>query len=212
MISVHVELGKDMPELAWWHEHHDDPAHLAQRFRPPVFDGYRSKPKGGLWAAPLRDFGRGLPDAQWARFAKEAGLDRRHLYVSTVVPDADARFVVIDSEADAVAAAQAFPGVEGYSTLARVLGKDLEEFKAKVPDPSPLMAGLLGYGDREPPLIDWTLLEQHGYAGMYLTGRGEMECREGSGTVPSFWGWDTETVWFRAPFLRVTGTSRWVSV
>lgn len=211
MIPVHVELGSDLPELAWWHANEDDPAHLAERFKMPLFDGWRSKPEGGLYAAVLRDFGNGVPDSFWAQYNGDNRV-KAHRYVSTVVPDPDARFVVIETEADAVAAAQAFPGVEGASTLAKVLGKDLEDFKEQVPDPSPLMGSLLGYGDRQPPIIDWTLLKDHGYAGMYLTGRGEFECREGSSTVPSFWGWDVEQVWFRAPFLRVTGTSRWVPV
>lgn len=211
MIPVHVELGRDLPELAWWHTEEDDPEKMASRFRLPLFDGWRSKPEGGLYTAVLRDFGNGLPDSEWATFNATARV-KDHRFVSTIVPTPDARFVVIDSEADGAAAAQAFPGVEGHGTLAKVLGKDLEDFKAKVPDPSPLMAGLLGYGDRQPPLIDWTLLEQHGYAGMYLTTRGHIECRDGSATVPSLWGWDVEQVWFRAPFLRVTGTSRWVSV
>ena len=211
MIPVHTELGRDLPELAWWHGAEDDPARLAEGFRLPLFDGHRSKPQGGLYAAVLRDFGHGLPDSQWAQY-NDAARVKDHPYVSTLVPDPDARFVVIDSEADAVAAAQAFPGKEGHSTLAKLLGKDLETFKEKVPDPSPLMASLLGYGDREPPLIDFTLLEQHQYAGVYLTTRGQIETQYGSATVPSLWGWDVETVWFRAPFLRVTGTSRWVSV
>lgn len=208
MIPVHTELGRDLPELAWWHRDQDDPVHLTARFHKPLFDGWRSKPTGGLYTAVLRDFGTGLPDSEWAHH-DGAFRSKGHRYVSTVAPEPDARFVVIDSQADGVAVAQAFPGIEGASTLAKVLGKSLDDFKAKVPDPSPVMAGLLGYGDREPPLVDFTLLEQHGYAGVYLTGRGEIECRDGSATVPCLWGWDVEQVWFGAPALRVTGTARW---
>lgn len=210
MIPVHVELGKELPDLAWWHTHEDDPQHLTARFKPPVFEGAWSKPDGGLFTAPLRDFGRGVRDSAWADYNDTVDV-KDHRFVSTLVPDPDARFVVIDSQADAMAAAQAFPAAPGSGLLARVLSEEeLAEFKARVPNPSSTMAGLLGYGDRQPPLIDFTLLGQHGYAGVYLTLRGMVECRYGSADYPSFRMWDVETVWFRAPFLRVTGTSRWV--
>lgn len=216
MIPLHVELGKELPELAWWHENEDDAAHLTERFRRPEFEGWGAKPLGGLWTAPLRDFGRGLPDSQWAQFAQAVNIrkaqDQR--YVSTVVPDPGARFVVIDTQADAVAAAQAFPSAAGSGLLAEVLGSHLEEFKEKVPDPSPFMGGLLGYGDRAEPVIDWTGLEAAGYAGVYLTLLGNVACHLPDGTpgVPSFWGWDVETVWFATPSLRVTDTAQWVAV
>jgi hypothetical protein len=212
VIPVHTELGRDLPELAWWHGEEDDPKRLTERFKAPSFDGCFSKPDGGLYTAVLRDFGNGLPDSQWAQYNDRNSV-KDHPYVSTVVPEADARFVVVDSQADAVAAAQAFPAAPGSGLLARVLDPDdLAEFKARVPDPSSAMAGLLGYGDRQPPLVDFTLLEQHQYAGVYLTARGMVECQWGSADFPSFRMWDVETVWFRAPELRVTGTSRWVSV
>lgn len=212
MIPVHVELGKELPKLAWWHTHEDDPQHLADRFKPPVFEGAWSKPDGGLFTAVLRDFGRGTPDSAWAHYNDTVDY-KDHPFVSTLVPDPDARFVVIDSQADAVAAAQAFPAAPGTGLLGRVLStEELERFKARVPNPSSALAGLVGYGDRRPPLVDFTLLEQHQYAGVYLTTRGLIECSHGSAAYPSFRVWDVETVWFRAPFLRVTGTSRWVSV
>lgn len=210
-IPLHTVPGKELPDLLWYHREEEDAAHVRLRFRPAVFDGWRSKPEGGLWAAVLSDFaGSALSD--WGDFERSAEV-KGHQYVSRLVPEPDARFVVIDSAADGAAVAQAFPGVEGHGTLAKLLGKDLEDFKAKVPDPSPAMASLLGYGERQPPLADFTLLAQHQYAGVYLTDRGRMECRLPLPPgVPDLWGWDVECVWFRSPELRVEETRRWEPV
>lgn len=197
MINLHAVPGSELPDLVWHHKNADDADHLVERWAPPVFDGWRSKPVGGLYAAVLRDYGTG-PRSSWADYGTYAA-HKSGAFVSTLVPDPEARFVVIDSAADAVAAAQAFPGVEGEGTLRKVLGSDP-------------MASLLGYGDRQPPLIDWTLLAQHQYAGLWLTGRGEIECCQHAPGVPDFWGWDVEQVWFRAPELRVAGTARWQKV
>lgn len=210
MINLHTVPGSELPDLVWHHKNADDPEHLVQRWAAPMFDGWRSKPIGGLFASVLRDYGTG-PRSSWADYGTYAA-HKSGAFISTLVPDPEARFVVIDSAADAVAAAQAFPGVEGEGTLRKVLGSDLDDFQKRVPDPSPAMASLLGYGDRQPPLIDWTLLAQHQYAGMWLTGRGEMECSHPAPGVPDFWGWDVEQVWFRAPELRVTSTGRWQEV
>lgn len=210
-IPLHTVPGSELPELLWYHRAADDARHVTARFRPPLFDGWRSKPDGGLWAAVARDFaGPALSD--WGLFEDHTEV-KGHVYVSRLVPNPDARFVVVDSGADGAALAQAFPGVEGASTLAKLLGKDLDDFKERVPDPSPQLASLLGYGRQKPPLVDFTLLAQHQYAGVYLTPRGLMECRLPLPPgVPDLWCWDVETVWFRTPELHVEDTRRWESV
>lgn len=226
-IPLHTVPGKELPPLLWYHREEEDAAQVAARFHPPLFDGWTCKPEGGLWTAVLRDF-YGLGLSAWGEFEDNVEV-KGHQFVSTVVPDPDARFVVIDSEADAVACAQAFPGVMGESTLGKMLaqaGKDpgpLATPPADV-DLSDLETQGVGqhirealeqvYGERNAPIVDFTLLAQHQYAGVWLTDRGRMETKyvRSSQGVPSLWSWDVETVWFRAPELRVQDTRRWERV
>jgi len=223
-IPLHTMPGHELPPLLWYHREEEDAAQVAARFRPPLFDGWTSKPEGGLWAAVLRDF-YGLGLSAWGEFEDNVEV-KGHAYVSTVVPDPDARFVVIDSEADAVACVQAFPGVKGAGTLAKLLGQErlvvdggtlsqpVVPEEADLSDiPEHLRAAMDLVTGRE-PLVDFTLLAQHQYAGLYLTDRGRMETKymHPSKGVPSLWGWDVECVWFRAPELRVQDTRRWERV
>lgn len=209
-IPLHTVPGRELPPLLWYHQQEEDAQQVAARFRPPLFDGWHSKPEGGLWAAVLRDF-YGLGLSAWGEFEDNVEV-KGHAYVSTVVPDPDARFVVIDSEADAVAVAQAFPGVEGEGTLAKLLaaegdGPHIDGIKERLHEARRLLGG-------QAPIVDFTQLAQHQYAGVHLTDRGRMETKymRPSKGVPSLWGWDVECVWFRAPELRVQDTRRWERV
>lgn len=229
-IPLHTVPGSELPELVWHHDALEDAEQIVARFRPPLFDGWRSKPEGGLWTGVLRDHAGPYMSA-WGAFSKEVGVKEEARYCSRVTPTPDARFVVIDSAADAVAVAQAFPGVQGESTLGKLMiemGEDPGPL-ATVPDDQPvaladaearevsarIRAGMEAvYGERLAPLVDFTLLAQHQYAGVYLTDRGRMETKymHTAQGVPSLWGWDVETVWFRAPELRVHDTLRWEPV
>ena len=224
-IPLHTVPGSELPPLLWYHREEGDPQHLVARFRPALFDGWSSKPEGGLWTAVLRDF-YGLGLSAWGTFEDNVQV-KGHEYVSTVVPAPDARFVVVDSQADAVAVAQAFPGVRGEGTLHKMLSAATGEpvFTVKPPPipepdledvPAHLHEALTAFaGDSQRPLVDLSRLAEHQYAGLYLTDRGRMETKDTFGLpkgVPSFWGWDVETVWFRAPELRVQDTRRWERV
>lgn len=232
-IPLHTVPGTELPDLLWYHREAEDAAHVQLRFRPAVFDGWRSKPEGGLWAAVLSDFaGSSLSD--WGDFERSAEV-KGHRYVSRLVPEPDTRFVVIDSAADGAAVAQAFPGVEGEGTLHKLLAQmdrdpgpkaptpvDMQGLEAKVPSleeieaevPESVRRAISAMGSRGmAPLVDFTLLAQHQYAGVYLTDRGRMECRLPLPPgVPDLWGWDVECVWFRSPELRVEDTRRWEPV
>lgn len=229
-IPLHTVTGKELPELVWHHDEPHDAEQVVARFRPPLFDGWRSKPDGGLWAAVLRDHA-GPFMSEWGSYSKDIGLKEAARYCSRVTPTPDARFVVIDSQADAVAVAQAFPGVLGESTIGKMMvaqGLDPGPLATRPEEVPPSMADLEAegvsrhireameqvYGERNAPVVDFTLLAQHQYAGVYLTDRGRMETKymHSSGGVPSLWGWDVETVWFRAPELRVHDTLRWEPV
>lgn len=221
-IPLHTVPGKELPDLLWYHREEADPQAVLARFRPALFDGHTSKPEGGLWAAVLRDF-YGPALSAWGEFEDNVEV-KGHQYVSSVTPEPDARFVVIDSEADAVACVQAFPGERGASTLGKLLAAvdGATPLAPAVPDipepdlsdvPEHLRAALDIFHGRE-PLVDFTLLAQHQYAGVYLTDRGRMETKymRPANGAPSFWGWDVECVWFRSPELRVHSTRRWERV
>jgi hypothetical protein len=220
-IPLHTAPGHELPDLVWHHDEAHDAEQIVARFRPPLFDGWSCKPDGGLWAAVLRDY-TGPYRSDWGVFSREAGLRVKARYTSRITPHPDARFVVVDSQADAVALAQAFPGVKGQSTLDRLMGE--QGVTTGPPPGDAVLADVPEYlrdalltmgGEYTWPVADLTRLATHQYAGLWLTDRGRVECRDIAGLpegVPSFWGWDVETVWFRTPELRVQETSRWEPV
>ena len=223
-IPLHTVPGEELPDLLWYHREEEDPTQLTARFRPPLFDGWSSKPEGGLWTAVMRDF-YGPQLSAWGNFEDNVQV-KGHQYVTRLAPNPTGRFLVVDSHADAAAIAQAFPGVRGRGTLHKLLadaGEPVVTIAApELPDPDldgvpeHLHEALLGFaGDSRRPLVDFTLLAQHQYDGLYLTDRGRMETKDTYGLpagVPSFWGWDVETVWFRVPDVRVLDTRRWEPV
>lgn len=221
-IPLHTVPGKELPDLVWHHDAEHDAQQVVARFRPPLFDGWSSKPEGGLWAAILREFA-GPYRSEWGAFSRQVGVKEAARYTSRIVPDPDARFIVVDSHADAAALAQAFPGVRGEGTVHKLLADAGEPVATVTPPdipepdldevPEHLHEALLSFSEASRrPIVDFTLLAAHQYAGVYLTGRGRIETKDTFGLppgVPSLWGWDVETVWFRAPELRVEDTRRW---
>lgn len=182
--ALHTTTGRELPTLAWHHMQQEDPLHLQERFRSPYSKGIISKPRGGLWTAVLYQ-GDLSAFSTWGSspfFRMRSGPLAP--FMTPLRAKEEARFLVIDGMADAVAARRAFAG------------------KPHRPD-------FGGISDRG--LTDFTLLPRSGLAGVYLTRRGVLECADPDAGEADMWGWDVECVWCAVPEVEVAGvTCQWL--
>jgi hypothetical protein len=195
MIDPHVLTGSELPPLAWHHHRENDPARITEEFRRPSFDEFRSKPIGGLWTSPYRLLPGGQLDTAWQHGPHPSrGIGA---WVTPLVPHAAAKFLVIDSHADAVAAAQLLSPGGTLQDKIRALTGEPEGVSA--PRHSSMLDG---------PVIDFTSLPALGYAGAYVTDYGQAVCSlHNQPDIPDLWGWDVATVWFAAPVVTVGATA-----
>ncbi|MCX5587608.1 hypothetical protein [Streptomyces erythrochromogenes] len=108
-------LGADLPALAYSHSAAHDPAltHPA-KFRPVLSDGWvKPKSGSGLWTAPITArTALGAPsDTAWLTFCREElwGAGDAYTHLTEIQPEPAARVLRIDTQADLIAIAGAYP-------------------------------------------------------------------------------------------------------
>lgn len=171
----------DLPPLVYAHSADHDPALTATpaAFRPIVGAGWAKPSAGGLWTAPVTSYTPdGLPaDSAWLKRCRSEMPTGAYTRLTEIVPDASARVLIVDTQADLAAIVDAYPASYGLH--------------------------LPSIDDRYP---DWPALAADGWDALYLTDDGQWETRRPP-HGPNLYTWDVATVFWLRPAYTVGDTA-----